>query len=118
MRSLDNAQDQQGQDIDLRPASDVIYQLDLLADTSARITIPAGATRVIFGACVNYWIKLGDSSVTAVNSGDITDGSASELNPQGYTLSHNETHIAAISDADGQVTMAFYTGGYTPTTLG
>lgn len=116
MRNLDNAQDQQGQDVDLRPVSDSIYQLDLTADVSERITIPADAKAVIFSCTQNYWIKVGDNTATAANTGDVSNGSASELNPAGYTLDTGETHIAAISDSNAIITMAFYRLGHIPKT--
>lgn len=115
MRSLDNARDQQGEQTHLRPISDTIYQLDLVANVQERVAIPTGATRVIFASNCNYWVKAGDSGVNVANTGDISDGSSGELNPAGYTFHVTNsgvvdayTHFAVKSDDNGLITMAFY----------
>jgi hypothetical protein len=47
-----------------------------------------------------------------VPSGDVTDGSASELNPAMRRLPDNEAYISLISPSSGAtvVTMTFYSG--------
>lgn len=111
MKILNNGLDANGRDIGLRAPSDSIMQRSLAANTKENIVIPEGATRVILAATANIWVLFGTSATSAVNTGDVTNGTASELNPSGYTitdLASTVTDISIISDAACIVTAAFY----------
>jgi len=108
MKLLINGIDVNGRDIGLRAHSDTINQKSLAANTAERDTIPTGAKRVVISATANVWVLLGSSGVTAANTGDVSDGSASELNPSGYLLDGSATHISVISDATCLVTLSYY----------
>lgn len=68
-------------------------------------TIPAGAKYVIFSATGDFYAKIGG---TAAVPADVTDGSASELNPLVRHIGDADTTIGLISPAAQVVTMAFY----------
>lgn len=106
---LNNGIDANGRDIGLRPFSDKVNQLSLAANVSERTAIPSGYTRVLISGTANVWILPGDVTVAAANTGDVTDGSASELNAAGFLLDGTaHTHIAVISDAACIVTFTYY----------
>lgn len=94
----------------LRQASDYINARSLAANTAERVTIPTGYNFVVFSATANYYVKVGDGTVTATVPGDTTDGTASELNPLAYLVNQEgtETHISIISPDNCIVTLAFY----------
>ncbi len=51
----------------------------LVASTNKAVTVPTGASYAIFSANADIWVRVG--GVAAVPSGDVTDGTGSELNP-------------------------------------
>lgn len=94
----------------LRQPTDHVNSLSLLAGVAERVPIPSGRTFVVFSCTANYYAKVGDASVEAGVPGDISDGSASELNPMSYILHGNEswTHISVVSASNAICTLAFY----------
>ena len=94
----------------LRQPSEYINSLSLVGGVAERVPIPSNKTFVVFSCTANYYVKVGDSSVTAAVPTDITDGTASELNPLSYILHGNEgwTHISIITASNSIATMAFY----------
>src|SRR5690348_5985894 len=94
-----------------RPCSDTVYNLVLTANVESHVTVPTWAKFVVISATANTYIKAGASSVTAtVPSGDITDGTGSDLNPSGYQLYPADVRISCISGASSIVSLAFYSG--------
>lgn len=77
----------------------------LAASVNEDHTIPANAKYVIFSAEADFYAKRGGTA--AVPSGDVTDGTASELNPAGYDIEGVAT-IGLISATAQTITMAFY----------
>lgn len=94
----------------LRQPTDYINALNLVANVAEKVPIPDGRTFVVFSCTANYYVRVGDSSVTAAVPGDVTDGTASELNPLSYILhgNSNNTHISVITSSNAICTMAFY----------
>ena len=91
------------------PQSDVVYSIALSSGAMKTVARPAGAIIVIFSKSNptgNFYCRF-DGTVT-VPSGDITDGSAGEVNPNIRSLVGAST-INLISDATMNVTLAFYT---------
>lgn len=89
-----------------RPLSTSIMARALAANTAENITAPAGSTRVIFSCTANFYVN---PYTTATVPGDTTDGTASELNPSGYSFSAGELPVfSVISDAACVITAAFY----------
>lgn len=77
----------------------------LAANTAELHTIPSGYTRVILSGTCNFWAKVGGAA--AIPAADVTDGTASDLNPAGYTF-NGETSIGFIADSTCIVSMRFY----------
>lgn len=90
------------------PPSDTVNALQLAANTSERVPIPAGATTVSIAATADVYVKFGNSSVQAAVPGDVTNGSASSLNPAARSIPSDATHIAAISEQAAKVTFEFW----------
>lgn len=67
--------------------------------------IPAGAKYVIFSSTADFYAKIGGTAAIPV---DVTDGSASELNPIVRHISDSATTIGLIAPAACEVTMSFY----------
>jgi len=78
-----------------------------VASTAESITPPTGARFVIFSYTHPTYVNC---FTTATVPGDVTDGTASELNPSGYAFSPNELPtISVVSATAGAiVTAAFY----------
>jgi len=90
-------------------ASDYIDARVLAAATAERHTIPTGARYVVFSADATFYAKFGDVAVTAaVPAADITDGTASAVNPEAREIPSGVTHISLIAAAATVVTMSFY----------
>lgn len=77
----------------------------LAAGVSETHTIPATSRWVIFSANCDFHAKRGASA--AVPAADVTDGSASELNPSAWFI-EGQTQITVISSVACIVTMSFY----------
>lgn len=94
----------------LRQPTDYINSLSLVGGVAERVAIPDGKTFVVFSCTTNYYVRVGNSSVTAAIPGDVSDGTASELNPLSYILHGNSewTHLSVISASNSIVTLAFY----------
>lgn len=88
----------------LRPAPDYVLARSLAANAAESFTVPTGATGVMFSCVDNFYAN---TTTTATVPGDVTDGTASELNPVGYQL-YGITTISVISPAACVITAAFY----------
>lgn len=85
--------------------SDHIDAAVLAIDVAEGFTVPAGAKKVLFSATSNFYCSIGGTA--AVPAADITDGSASELNPSAREVQAGDT-ISLISPSQCIVIMAFY----------
>lgn len=89
--------------------SDSVYNLVLVANAEGHVTIPAGASRVIFNSTAAIFVKVGAAGITAtVPSGNITDGTGSRLNPSGIAFKPTDTTISCISASASIVELSFY----------
>lgn len=94
-------------------ASDTVNALALAATTSERQEIPAGAKFVAFSTSavtpVDFAVKFGDETVTAaLAAADISDGSASALNPAARRIPAGATHVAVYSSAAAVMTLEYW----------
>lgn len=88
------------------PFSDQVMSRALVANTAESITVPTGARIAVFSANVDFFAN---STTTATVPGDVTDGSASILNPVARSV-EGVTTISVITAASGGgiVQAAFY----------
>lgn len=86
------------------PPSDFVLSRALAADVAESFTVPAGAKYVVFSATGDFYANY---SATATVPGDVTNGSASELNPTARDVSGVAT-ISIIAQAITIVTASFY----------
>jgi len=77
----------------------------LTASTNKAVTVPTGARYAVFAATADIWVRVG--GVAAIPSGDVTDGSGSELNPVVRWI-ESETTIGVISAYAAKVSIVFY----------
>ena len=98
------ANDANGNNSFAAPFSDTINALSLGVATAESATVPAGAKFCIFSYTTDIYVN---SSTTATVPGDVTNGSASELNP---TIRNVEgvTTLSIISPAASVVTLSYY----------
>ena len=90
------------------PPSEYVQSVSLAASTAELIPVPATAQFVLFSATCNFYANY---STTATVPGDVTNGSASELNPTQRVLMLGSTRIAAISVISAAacvITASFY----------
>lgn len=76
----------------------------LAASTAESFTVPTGAVRVIFSATCNFYAN---PTTTATVPGDVTNGSASMLNPNGWGV-RDVTTISVIAPTTCVITASFY----------
>jgi hypothetical protein len=77
----------------------------LAAGTNESVTVPAGAAYVVFSAIGDFYARPGGTA--AVPAADVTDGSASELNPAIWHVTAGAT-IGLIAPEANIVTLSFY----------
>jgi hypothetical protein len=77
----------------------------LAANTAESHIVPSGARYVLFSANADFYAKFG--SAASVPAGDVTDGSASELNPTLRSID-GAASIGLISPTACYVTLSFY----------
>jgi hypothetical protein len=95
----------------IRSAPTYVQARVLAAGVSETITLPAGTRLVIFSSTCNFFAKTGASA--AVPAADVTDGTASELNPTAWYYSNALTatqDVSVISSTACTVTASAYTG--------
>ena len=109
MKSLSSITDFNSHEVLVRPVSDTVNALVLLANSVASTTIPAGATRVIMTTTAPFYCSIGTSSVTAViPNSSISNGTSSILNPIGFALDPTMTTISCISSVAATITFEYY----------
>lgn len=89
----------------LRRMPDYVDARVLAASVNEDHTVPADAKYVIFSAEADFYAKKGGTAT--IPGADVTDGTASELNPAGYDI-EGVTTIGLISGVGQTITMAFY----------
>lgn len=79
--------------------------VDLTAGVAKLYTIPAGMNSIIFSSEDDFWVLPNDTPI--LPAGDITDGSAAELNPYGRRLEGVAT-LGFIAPRDTTVNLILY----------
>jgi hypothetical protein len=93
----------------IRTAPTYVNARVLAANVSESVVMPAAVRFVIFSSTCNFYAKLGGTA--AVPGADITDGTASELNPTAYYFNVAAPTISVITpDATCVVTVSGYLG--------
>ena len=87
-----------------RSAPTYVDARDLAANTNETHTVPAGADYVIFSSDGDFYAKPNGAAAVA---SDVTDGTASELNPLIWDL-NGVTSLGLISASTRKVTLSFY----------
>lgn len=77
---------------------------DIAASINETHTVPAGADFVLFSADGDFYAKPNGAAAVP---GDVTDGTASELNPVIWDLD-GVSSIGLISSAARKITLSFY----------
>lgn len=106
MKALVLRNDANGNTVFALPAPDAtsVYSRSLAANTAEGITVPAGANFAVFSATDDFYANY---VTTATVPGDVTDGTASELNPSIRNVS-GVTTISVISSGTPIITVTFY----------
>lgn len=81
----------------------------LVANTNQTINIPTGAKKARFKATgsADFWIKFGGAA--AIPSSNVTDGTASRLNPDGIITLDGATTVGIISAVVCVVAIEYWT---------
>lgn len=88
----------------IRPAPTYVNARSLAASTAESVTVPTGGKIALFAANCDFYAN---PTTTATVPGDVTDGSASELNPAAWYLT-GVTTISLISASTCIVTITIY----------
>lgn len=92
-----------------RIPSTYVLSKSLAASTAEAFAVPTvsgqKAEFVVFSSNVDFYAN---PYATAVVPGDVTDGSAPELNPVAYQIPKDVDNISVISASAGIVTASFY----------
>lgn len=92
----------------IRPAPSYVDARVLAANVAEVWTAPANARFVLFSANCDFFAK--PNAAAAVPAADVSDGTASELNPAAWYSSTPFTSIGLISPTSCTVTMAVFLG--------
>lgn len=92
----------------MRMPAQYVNSLALVANTHERQALPEGYQIIVVNSTANIYVKLGNVSVEAAVPGDVSDGTASELNPVSYVIHNDYTHISIISTSNCVVTLSYY----------
>jgi len=89
---------------------DYRLSLSLASGTAEKFIVPSGAKYVVFGATEDFCVRYNTTTNgSAAAFGDVTDGSACEINP---TIRYLRDTVVAISvmirGATGDVSAVFY----------
>lgn len=95
-----------GQNTFVRPAPDYINASVLAANVAEIQSVPSGAAFVLFSADGDFYAL--PNSGAAVPAADVTNGSASELNPAAWFMHSGITGIGLIAELTRKVTLSFY----------
>lgn len=92
----------------VRWSSEYVNARVVLASIEEKETIPSDYNMVVINSTAPVYVKIGDSSVAASIPADVSDGTASELNPTSYAIKSDQTTISIISPSNCIVTLAYY----------
>lgn len=95
----------------IRPAPTYVQARVLAAGVAETVTLPANTRIVIFSANCNFHAKPGASA--AVPAADVTDGTASEMNPSAWYFANAAgatQDVTVISSGACIVTLSAYQG--------
>lgn len=87
--------------------TDYVDACVLAAAVAKQHTVPAGMSFVRFSAEMPFFAAFGANPTASIPGADVTDGSASELNPIWVNII-GIAKIGLISRVSGVVTMEFY----------
>ena len=104
MKQFNVGVDANGRPLGSLPSPDVVNSVSLGVATAKSVTIPSGALYARFKATTDFYANF---ATTATVPGDVTNGSASTLNPDLIALENTDT-LSVISPAASVVTVAFY----------
>lgn len=96
--------DSNGSNIFARNPSGYVLSRLLAASTAESFAVPTGAKFVVLSSTADFYANF---TTTATVPGDVTDGTASELNPSVIDVS-GVTTISVISAGTPIITAAFY----------
>lgn len=105
MRSITSDPVLDGYGILAVPLSDNSNVLILAPLVAKSITVPTGATIAVFSSTSTFWANT--ATTASVPDSDVTDGSASELNPEVREVTAGDT-ISVIAPVDSIVNITFY----------
>lgn len=77
----------------------------LVENTESVIDIPQGAGICIFSSDSDFYVRADDEAL--IPQGDVTDGSASEMNPAQWDV-HDVAKLHLIAPENSIVTLSFY----------
>lgn len=86
------------------PRPGYVNSVSLSASTAESITVPNGARFAVFSATGDFYVNY---STTATVPGDVSDGTASELNPSVRDV-YGLSSFSVISAGTPIITVAFY----------
>jgi hypothetical protein len=95
-----------GEQIFARSVPDYICALVLAANTEKTLAVPEGAKTAFFSANADFFCRVGESAIE-VPAAHVEDGTAPELNPNGYAVEEGQT-LRFIASAACKVTVTFY----------
>lgn len=90
----------------IRVAPTYVNARVLAANVNESATIPTGAKKVIFSGTCDFYARPGGTAT--VPAADVTDGTASELNPAAWHLDGSFTTIGIIAASACNVTTSWY----------
>lgn len=94
----------------IRSAPTYVQARVLAANVAETMTVPAGTQLVIFASTCNFYAKVGNSA--AVPAADVTDGTASELNPAAWYLAAATTATTNITVITADATCILTAAAY------
>lgn len=101
----------QGQNTLIRNNADTTNYRRLQAGVTKVDMVPSQANMVLINSSSDVYVKIGTSyaEVSGLSlQNDIVDGSAPELNPEGFFMLDAERYLGLISETDAKVTLTYY----------
>lgn len=95
-----------------RAISPHVNSMSLVSNAEESQTLPSQYNFVVISCTSNIYVKLGASAVTAAIPGDVTNGTAAELNPTAIKYDPQvDVKISVISPSNCTVTLSYYNIG-------
>ncbi|WP_298333818.1 hypothetical protein [Asticcacaulis sp.] len=105
MRSIVLQGDAMGFPMAIVNVSDHVCCLQLIAGQAKQLTVPAGANIALFAATGPFWCRIGGA--VTLPTGDISDGTAPELNPAGRNVEAGQI-LGLVAPAACAISISFY----------